>query len=191
MEISRDGGGAWTKHGPLVAPEVSRAEDGEPSASGDAAQLGSAPRHSQPGIIQPTVWEHEPGCLKMLVRARNTGRVCAAGSEDCGRSWSPVTTTAIPHSNSGLDAVYLGQGRAVLVCNPTHEGRTPLSILYSGDNGETWSRALDLEVEPGEYSYPSVIECADGLLHIVYTYRRTHIQHATLEPSDLTARRSL
>jgi predicted neuraminidase len=138
------------------------------------------------GVIQPAVWEYAPGRLKMLMRATTRiGAVCAASSEDYGRTWSPASLTAVPNPNSGLDAVRLSDGRVVLACNPTREGRTPLSVLMSEDNGETWPWRKDLETKPGEYSYPSIIQAADGRVHVVYTYQRTQIYHAVLDPDHV------
>ena len=139
------------------------------------------------GVIQPTVWEYAPGRVKMLLRSTQAvGAVCVTESSDFGRTWSPARPTTIPHSNSGLDAVRLTDGRIVLACNPTHEGRSPLALLISTDNGETWPRRLDLETAPGEFSYPSIIQAADGRLHLVYTHRRTHIQHVIVDLDELT-----
>jgi predicted neuraminidase len=133
------------------------------------------------GVIQPTVWEYAPGRLKMLMRAtQRVGFVCSACSDDYGRTWSAASRTDIPCPNSGLDAVRLADGRIVLACNPIPEGRTPLSLLMSEDNGDSWPWRLDLETEPGEYSYPSIIQASDGKIHVVYTYRRMHIQHVVL-----------
>jgi predicted neuraminidase len=125
---------------------------------------------------------------EMLMRAtRRVGFVCTASSDDYGRSWSPASPTDIPNPNSGLDAVRLPDGRIVLACNPTRKGRTPLSLLVSEDNGVTWPWRKDLETEAGEYSYPSVIQAADGQVHGVYTYRRKQIRHFVWHPDDLTA----
>lgn len=204
VEISADGGQTWTRHGPITAPEASpvlaRSEIARPavpgaghsalnepvSATWDATtgQLRLPQEHH--GVIQPAAWEWAPGRVRMLLRATQAvGAVCLAESSDYGRTWSPARPLAIPHSNSGLDAVLLRDGRIVLVCNPVHEGRSPLALLVSWDNGETWPWRRDLESGPGEYSYPAIIQAEDGRVHIVYTFRRTHIQHVTLEPHDL------
>jgi predicted neuraminidase len=124
----------------------------------------------------------------MLMRATQAvGFVCSARSEDYGRTWSSAELTTIPCPNSGLDAVRLADGRVVLACNPVPEGRTPLSLLVSEDSGLTWPLRIDLETALGEYSYPSIIQSADGLLHVVYTYRRIQIRHLVFHPNDLPA----
>ncbi len=188
VEISSDGGETWSKHGPLVAPGHGRGGDDLISAVWDAEAHRLRVPQEHPGIIQPTVWEYAPGRLKMLMRAtRAVGVVCSATSDDYGRTWSAVSPTAIPHSNSGLDAVRLADGRIILACNPTREGRTPLSLLMSADNGETWPWRKDVETGAGEYSYPSIIQGPDGRVHLVYTYRRQHIRHLAFSPDDLLA----
>ena len=40
-----------------------------------------------------------------------------------------------------------------------------------------------LESEPGEYSYPAVIQTTDGLVHITYTWRRERIKHVVIDPA--------
>ena len=56
-------------------------------------------------------------------------------------------------------------------------------------DGTTWSAALVLENEPGgEFSYPAVIQAADGLVHITYTWKRQRIRHVVLDPAKLELR---
>lgn len=201
VEISHNGGQSWTKHGPLAAPggtaggkpdnTSSGASAGTPggeptSATWDTQSHSLVLPQERYGIIQPTVWESAPGRLTMLMRAtQRVGFVCRAESNDYGRTWSEVTPTEIPCPNSGLDAVRLHDGRVVLICNPSHTDRSPLSLLASADNGATWPWRLDLETEPGEYSYPSIIQAPDGRIHSVYTHQRTSIRHVMLDPEDI------
>jgi predicted neuraminidase len=42
-----------------------------------------------------------------------------------------------------------------------------------------------LESEPGEYSYPAVIQAADARVHITYTWRRQRIKHVEIDPATL------
>ena len=53
-------------------------------------------------------------------------------------------------------------------------------MALSEDNGVTWPHQRLLESGPGEFSYPSIIQAEDGLLHVVYTHRRTAIQHVVM-----------
>jgi alpha-L-rhamnosidase len=63
--------------------------------------------------------------------------------------------------------------------------RTPLNVAISGD-GINWTAAVILEDSPvSQYSYPSVIQTKDGLVHIVYTWRRERIKHVILDPKKL------
>ena len=55
-------------------------------------------------------------------------------------------------------------------------------------NGIDWEAALVLEHldEQGkQFSYPSVIQTGDGLVHIVYTWHRERIKHVVLDPERL------
>jgi predicted neuraminidase len=91
----------------------------------------------------------------------------------------------LPNPSAGIDAVMLEDGRALLVYNDTTRGRENLSVALSAD-GKSWHEAvLVLENQPGEYSYPAVIQAPDGLVHVTYTYRRRHIKHVVIDPSRL------
>jgi predicted neuraminidase len=116
-----------------------------------------------------------------LRSTRRVGAVCLAESLDGGQTWSAARKLPIPNPNSGLDAIRLADGRIVLVCNPVPAGRTPLSLLISEDNGETFPQRVDLETREGEYSYPSIIQSRDGALHVVATYQRRWIEHYRIQ----------
>ena len=70
--------------------------------------------------------------------------------------------------------------------NHTSRGRTPLNVAISGD-GQHWNAAVVLESEPGEFSYPAVIQSRDGLVHVTYTWNRTRIKHVVLDPAQLSS----
>ena len=46
---------------------------------------------------------------------------------------------------------------------------------------------LALETDAGEYSYPAVIQTADGKVHITYTWKRQKVRHVVLDPAKLKA----
>lgn len=165
VEISRDDCHTWRKYGPITVPGVPY------------------------GIIQPTVWETAPGRLRMLTRStERIGAICTASSEDGGHTWTMAQPTSLPNPNSGIDAVKMKDGTVALVYNHTRTGRTPLNITFSHDDGSTWSAPYVLEDEPGEYSYPAIIQTRDGLLHITYTWRRRRIKHVVIDPQAAASR---
>jgi predicted neuraminidase len=133
--------------------------------------------------IQPSLLVHPGGRLQSLGRSRQ-GRIWESWSGDGGRTWSRLRLTGLPNPNSGTDAVTLHDGRHILVYNASEKERTPLNVAVSED-GRSWSMVLTLETEPGEFSYPAVIQAADGLVHATYTWKRRAIRHVVLDPRDL------
>ncbi len=144
--------------------------------------------------IQPTVLVHRDGSLQALCRSQE-GVIVQTFSRDAGRTWSGLTATKLPNPNSGIDAVTLADGRQLLVYNhsagpvenPSKGKRYPLDVALSTDDGATWRHALTLESEPraNGYAYPAVIQTADGLVHVTYTWDRKMIKHVVLDPKKL------
>jgi len=97
-----------------------------------------------------------------------------ADSFDSGITWSAARPLDLPNPNSGIDAVALKDGRVVLVFNNTTAGRTPLNLAFSKD-GEHFRIFATLEDQPGEYSYPALIQGGNGDLYITYTWNRKSI----------------
>ena len=144
------------------------------------------------GAIQPSLLSLGGDHLLAVGRTRQN-RLFEVASEDGGRTWGPLTLGTLPNPNSGVDAVTLRDGRHLIVYNhavgaPGRWGgtRTPLNVAVS-DDGRDWRLALVLEDEPGEFSYPAVIQSADGLVHVTYTWNRTSIHHCVIDPAGLTA----
>ncbi|WP_428427471.1 sialidase family protein [Pararhizobium sp.] len=76
--------------------------------------------------------------------------------------------------------------------------RAPMSLVFSGDAGETFGVPVHLETGDGycltnnskdalnrEYSYPSIVEGPDGALHIAYTYYRRAIKYVRWSPDTV------
>ncbi|QDT14858.1 sialidase family protein [Alienimonas californiensis] len=138
--------------------------------------------------IQPSLLNLGGERLRAIGRTRQ-GKLFEIDSEDGGRTWGPMTLGELPNPNSGTDAVTLRDGSHAVVYN--HSGltegrwggpRTPLNVAVS-DDGRRWRTVLTLEDAPGEYSYPAVIQTADGRLHVTYTWQRKSIVHAVLDPA--------
>lgn len=133
--------------------------------------------------IQPSILFHSETRLQALGRSRQ-GKIWHLLSDDAGKSWSPMTLGNLPNPNSGTDAVTLADGRHLLIYNHTRRGRSPLNVAISED-GKNWGAALVLENMPGEYSYPAVIQTADGMVHFTYTWKRERIKHIVIDLAKL------
>jgi predicted neuraminidase len=137
-------------------------------------------------VIQPSILQYGKNRLQILCRSKHD-RVIEAFSNDNGKTWSPLSKTGILNPNSGTDAITLKNGWQLLVYNPTvrgkewSNGRGKLHVAVSKD-GKKWSDIAVLENgHEEEYSYPAVIQSADGLVHITYTYDRKNIKHVVLK----------
>ena len=172
FEASSDFGTTWTMIGPI--------NDGKTT-----------------NAIQPSILSYKDGRLQILARSKERA-ILQSWSTDNGKTWSPLTPTELPNNNSGTDAVTLKDGRQLLVYNHVlppdsvkngKGARTPLNLAYSRD-GKTWYAAAILEDSPiSQYSYPSIIQGSDGMVHIVYTWRRERIKYVKIDPSKLIGKK--
>lgn len=133
-------------------------------------------------MIQPTLWESGNGRVHMFVRT-DRGYIFRSDSEDYGETWCKAYKTPLFNNNSGIDIARLSDGSLVLISNPVHKNwgvRTPLTLMRSFDNGESFEELAVLESAKGEYSYPAIV--ADGMtLHMTYTYNRKTIVYQKIE----------
>ena len=143
--------------------------------------------------IQPSILTYKNGSMQVLCRSKNR-TVNESWSKDGGKTWSEMKASSLPNNNSGTDAVTLKDGRQLLVYNhvkpadslPNGKGaRTPLNVAISKD-GKNWDAVLIPEDSPiSQYSYPSVIQSKDGMVHIIYTWRRERIKYVKIDPKRL------
>lgn len=132
--------------------------------------------------IQPTLFATKDGKVVALMRSSNPRAICRAESKDGGETFSPAVETDLANPSAGIDCVKTSDGDVFLIYNPNALLRTPISLARSADDGKTWKKVADLETEPGEYSYPAIIQSAAGTLEITYTWKRTHIKYQSLDP---------
>jgi len=146
LAISEDGGMSWQPSLPIVGR----------------------------GPIQPALAKRKDGTLVAYMRDSGDSptRVQVSESHDQGRSWTVARKSDIPNGAS-VDVLVLNDGRWVMLGNDVDDGRYRLSLYFSDDEGKTWPIKLPLENDTqkqGRYSYPSLIQGHDGLLHISYSY---------------------
>jgi predicted neuraminidase len=133
--------------------------------------------------IQPSILIHANEHMQLLCRTKQ-GRIAEIWSSDGGSTWSEACLTSLPNPNSGTDAVSLADGGQLLVYNRSSRWRSPLNVALSED-GKTWQDVLTLASGLGEYSYPAVIQTADGLVHVTYTWNLSRIRHVVIDPTRL------
>lgn len=158
----------------------------ERSTDGGRTWTATPPLHDGIAIsaIQPSILFHDRlggAKLQALGRTRQ-GKVFTMSSDDAGKTWSPIALLDVPNPSSGTDAVTLKDGRHLLIYNPVPKGRTPLIIAVSRD-GREWKPVVTLEDQPGEYSYPAIIQTSDGRVHATYTWKRERVKHVVLDPA--------
>ncbi len=136
------------------------------------------------GGEQPTFIQRADGSLLAYLRVRPN--IVASESHDEGKSWTTPAATQWKNPDSGISMTRLQNGHVLLVFNNQDHGRSPLHIARSLDDGRTWSKPLELESNPGEYSYPSIFQTPDGKIHIIYTFRRYSIKHVEMNEDWFT-----
>jgi predicted neuraminidase len=133
---------------------------------------------------QPAVAQRRDGSL--LAFLRTSPRLLATESFDTGKTWTPARATEFKNPDAAISLCALRNGNLLLVWNNNERGRSPLHIARSTDGGKSWSAPLMLESNPGEYSYPSIMQTPDGKIHVIYTYRRYSFMHLEFNEDWLT-----
>lgn len=144
MAISDDDGRTWKPGGPLVGY----------------------------GPIQPSLALKKDGTLAAYLRDSGDApnRVHYSESKDLGQSWTPSVKTEIPNTAS-VEVLVLKNGLWLFLGNDLDGSRSRLSLYVSDDEGKTWKWKHRLEDrEKGGYSYPAMIQAADGRIHITYSF---------------------
>jgi predicted neuraminidase len=200
--ISSDAGASWTEHavpgstgcvhmsivdlrdGSLVAFYRSRWADWVHAArSSDAGRSWSAPAATELPNNNSSVMATRlaDGRLAMVYNhssaADATGRRVSLYDDIGGEEMAPAAPP--------------GEGRSAFWGAP----RAPMTLALSADQGRSWPVRRNLETGDGycmtnnskdrlnrEFSYPSLCQTPDGMLHIAYTYWRQAIKYVRVAP---------
>ena len=98
------------------------------------------------------------------------------------RAWSQQSAREIPNPNSAAAMIGLQDGTLLMACNPISGNRNRLSLLRSTDRGLTWSLVRVVEEsadDRDEFSYPALLQDRQGHIHLLYTWKRQGIRHAS------------
>lgn len=165
MAISKDDGASWLPGLPLVGK----------------------------GPIQPAVVARKNGNLVAYLRDSGDGptRVHISESSDQGESWTLSKKTDIPNTAS-VELLALKDGRWAFLGNDIDDGRYKINLILSGDESKTWTSRVVLEddtTKKGGFSYPSLIQTNDGLLHLSYSHHaekgKKSIKYVVVDPSKI------
>ncbi|MGB7190265.1 MAG: sialidase family protein [Acidobacteriaceae bacterium] len=150
------------------------------------------------GLVQMNIVTLSDHNLIAFFRSRFADWIYESQSSD-GCHWSDPVKTVLPNNNSSIQVTRLKDGHLVIVFNNsqarttrTKTGSAPrgvLSVALSDNDGKTWSWVRDLQAgatppaygpgEDFEYSYPSVIQSADGSIQVSFSFRRETIKYMT------------
>ena len=145
------------------------------------------------GPIQPALAVRKSG--EIVAYMRDSGdepaRVWTSASSDDGESWSLARKTDIPNTAS-VELAVLKDGTWAFFGNDVDDGRYQLSLYLSKDEGNTWSKKEVIEYaadKKGSFSYPCLIQTADGMIHITYSYAfgtgKKSIRHIVIDRNKL------
>lgn len=103
-------------------------------------------------------------------------------TRDAGQTWVQKSARSIPNPNSAAAMIGLRDGSLLMACNPIPGNRNQLSLLRSMDQGETWNLVRVVEESADdreEFSYPALLQDSAGTIHLLYTWKRRGIRHAS------------
>ncbi len=156
--------------------------------------MGATWKPSKPivgyGNIQPSIVQKKDGSLVAFMRDNGDapGRILKSISNDDGYSWTSAKKSDVINPGTSVDVIKLKDGNWVMVYNDLEDGRYSVAISLSDDEGGTWKWTKHLEkddTKKGSFSYPSIIQTKDGLVHISYSYRtgenKKTIKHVSLD----------
>ncbi len=137
-------------------------------------------------IIQPSVVELSDQSLVSVMRG-TAGWLWVTRSSDGGDTWTAARDSGFPNPGSSSQILRLASGNLLLVFNDDTTFRKELTVALSADDGYSWSHQRQFIQSESDVIYPSAVQSADGLIHIVYSYGRDQIHHTTFNEAWIVA----
>lgn len=146
------------------------------------------------GNVQPALALKKDGTIAAYMRDNGdaSSKVQVSESSNKGESWSAAVESTIPNTAS-VELLVLQDGKWAFLGNDIEDGRYRLSLYISNDEGKSWKGKYYLENErpgKGSFSYPSLIQSNDGLLHMTYSYQLDKsgetIKYVVIDPKKIT-----
>lgn len=142
------------------------------------------------GLNQPSLVERKDGSIDAYMRqdGDEPSRIMISHSTDQGYSWTFARRSELPNPGASIEVIRLKSGNWLLASNDIEDGRYRLAVSLSDDEGVTWKWKRTIEYKKGgSFSYPSVIQSKDGLIHLTYSYQITKnlesIKHVQFDES--------
>ncbi|MCA1809168.1 MAG: sialidase family protein [Kiritimatiellia bacterium] len=171
-------------------------DDGTSWKASNLIDLGGKGHHG--GVSESTIVELKDGRVLMLIRT-NWGQLWRSYSKDQGVTWHVYGPAGIDSSSAPAYIERLQSGRLVIVwcrhnpegesgyklrggdnvwsATPTSNFRGEISIAFSEDEAENWSKPIVIaRKEKGELSYPYLFEAEPGVLWITATRREEKLK---------------
>lgn len=138
--------------------------------------------------LQPSLIIESPSTALALHRQRGTAqrKIMSNRTSSGGLHWSTIQAIDLPNPDASVAALKAHDGKYILAFNNRKNDRKNLSLAVSTDKGNSWRVIDDIEDSRGnddEFSYPTIIQAADGMFHMVYTWKRVGIAHIQFNPA--------
>jgi predicted neuraminidase len=121
-------------------------------------------------LIQPALVRQADGRFRVYFRDQQQVGVYTARFDPGSGAWSDLELTNLPNPGSAVDAFTDGNGRYLLVYNPSNTTRDVLALARSRTGAYfTFGCDLSLPGLEGPAAYPSIIRGRDGAWRVVYS----------------------
>ena len=133
--------------------------------------------------LQPSIVLLDENQAFALLRPRpsqeRVARVLRAETTDAGRSWSRPAPLDLLNPGSSVVGLRISDGSILAVTNLSTTSRNDLSIARSLDSGESWNvlTAIEHSEQGQQFAYPTLIQAADGRIHLAYAWNYARIKH--------------